>query len=56
MGAKAFDRAKELGADLVIFDTAGRLAIDELLMKAEDTLFAEGADADAAALARVTES
>ena len=31
-----------------------RRGFDELLMKAEDTLFAEGAEADAAALAEVT--
>ncbi|MEI6791247.1 MAG: signal recognition particle receptor subunit alpha, partial [Myxococcaceae bacterium] len=31
--AKAFQKARDLGCDLVIFDTAGRLAIDDLLMR-----------------------
>ncbi|MES2503671.1 MAG: signal recognition particle protein [Myxococcota bacterium] len=31
--ANAFARARELGCDLVIFDTAGRLAIDDTLMR-----------------------
>jgi signal recognition particle subunit SRP54 len=30
---KGYDEAKKLGYDVVIFDTAGRLAIDEALMK-----------------------
>ena len=31
--SKAFEKARELGCNLVIFDTAGRLAIDDLLMR-----------------------
>ncbi|MEI6806595.1 MAG: signal recognition particle protein [Myxococcaceae bacterium] len=31
--SKAFQKARDLNCDLVIFDTAGRLAIDDLLMR-----------------------
>lgn len=31
--AKAFEKARELDRNLIIFDTAGRLAIDDLLMR-----------------------